>query len=764
LEQEVFTGSTTYDALNRPTAVIAPDQSVYRPTFNEANLLEKVKVNLRGASVPTPFVTDIDYDAKGQRVLIEYGNGVRTNYEYDPLTFRLTHLKTLRGAERLQDLGYTYDPVGNITHIQDDAQQTIYFNNQVVEPHNDYVYDAIYRLIHAEGREHIGQVSQPETTWNDEFRIKLQHPQNGQAMRRYIERYEYDAVGNFLQLIHQATNGNWKRGYAYNEPSLIEPTKQSNRLSSTTIGSGNPEFYAYDAHGNMTAMPHLPSMHWDYRDELEQVDMGGGGTAYYVYDAGGQRVRKVIEKNGGTLIEERLYLGGFEIFRHRNVSGTVTLERETLHIMDDKQRLALVETRTQGNDGSPAQLIRYQFSNHLGSASLELDDVGQIISYEEYYAYGSTSYQAVRSQTETRKRYRYTGIERDEESGLKYHSARYYASWLGKWLTVEPLLLSGGKDFILKYSKWEPYCYAFRNPLKYLDPSGKENVVVVGSEYRKGAGSKLQFVHQGIRRIKEYESEEPNETRTMVLFSEGYTSKQIRTISDALKKHNAGLIAVDSIEEFANYVNHGISVNLRDKDKITGMDFFSHGTPGSIRLGYHTRKENEYELTMSTLNKFAKEAFDQSSIITSYACRTAWSDENVSVEDGIRKSLARQMGIVLQTNVRAYAIRTDYVDTLGSRSDRALRSWNLSPDLEESLKRRIQVDGATFDPEGALRPVKAESPDDRPEGFVSCDQFGECSYARDPSDDIEPPRNPYGPGHDPTRHVNSGLLLPARWQ
>ncbi len=79
----------------------------------------------------------------------------------------------------------------------------------------------------------------------------------------------------------------------------------------------------------------------------------------------------------------------------------------------------LVETRTQGNDGSPAQLIRYQFGNHLGSASLELDDEAQIISYEEYYPYGSTSYQGGRSAAEVRlKRYRYTGMERDEESGV----------------------------------------------------------------------------------------------------------------------------------------------------------------------------------------------------------------------------------------------------------------------------------------------------------------------------------------------------------
>ena len=74
--------------------------------------------------------------------------------------------------------------------------------------------------------------------------------------------------------------------------------------------------------------------------------------------------------------------------------------------MDDKQRIALVETRTldnAGNDKASRQLIRYQHSNHLGSSSLELDEKAQIISYEEYAPYGSSTYQAVRNQTETAK-------------------------------------------------------------------------------------------------------------------------------------------------------------------------------------------------------------------------------------------------------------------------------------------------------------------------------------------------------------------------
>src|SRR5215217_3678410 len=83
--------------------------------------------------------------------------------------------------------------------------------------------------------------------------------------------------------------------------------------------------------------------------------------------------------------------------------------------IDDARRL-VVETRTEDTDGAgfPARLVRYQLDNHLGSACLDLDDHGDLVSYEEYHPFGSTAFQAVRVQLPTPKRYRYTGTERDE--------------------------------------------------------------------------------------------------------------------------------------------------------------------------------------------------------------------------------------------------------------------------------------------------------------------------------------------------------------
>jgi YD repeat-containing protein len=273
----------------------------------------------------------------------------------------------------VQNLRYTYDPVGNITHIRDDAQQAVFFHNRRVEPSADYTYDALHRLIEATGREHLGQAggSLALHSWNDVPRVGLPREGDGQAMGRYAERYVYDEVGNILEMRHRGSapaHPGWKRCYQY--------AADSSRLLSTggprdAGDPGNacathyapdpvhPERYAYDAHGNRTAMPHLRELRWDFADRLQATvtqAVGPGGTAettWYVYDSTGQRVRKVTERAPGQVKDERIYPGGFEIYRRH---GADPLVRETLHVMDDTRRIALVETRILGKEpDAPAQ-------------------------------------------------------------------------------------------------------------------------------------------------------------------------------------------------------------------------------------------------------------------------------------------------------------------------------------------------------------------------------------------------------------------------
>jgi RHS repeat-associated protein len=472
IESTIYANETSYDALNRPVLLTTPDGSVARPKYNEGSLLESLEVSVRGAAEPTPFVTYINYNARGQRTIIDYGNGPQSRSTYDPLTFRMTHLVTHRKQDdrRLQDLRYVFDPVGNVTSIRDDAQQSVYFKNQVVAPGSNYTYDAIYRLIATDGREHAGHPAPPEAGFDDLPRMNYPLPSDGHALHRYEEQYEYDAVGNILKLLHVAPDARWSRHYRYDES---QPAPRNNRLTSSQVGQ-HIEPYAYDADGNMTGMPHLTRMSWNYKDQLcatrRQVTVSGHGEiTHYVYDASGQRVRKVTERGSGSRKQERVYVGNFEIFRRYDGVGTVTLERETLHVMNEKRRVALVETKTVDESSplpSPVEYIRYQFDNHLGSSLLELDRHAAVITYEEYYAYGSTSFEAAELSTEvSRKRYRYTGKERDEETGLYYIGARYYASWLGRWTAADPAGPVDGPNL---------YQYSSNNPIRAIDPTGTD--------------------------------------------------------------------------------------------------------------------------------------------------------------------------------------------------------------------------------------------------------------------------------------------------
>ncbi len=176
-------------------------------------------------------------------------------------------------------------------------------------------------------------------------------------------------------------------------------------------------------------------------------------------------MRKVTDTSNGLPKNERIYLGGVELFRQYGPGGAIGLERETLHVTDDTKRVALVETRTrlQGSDPAPRQLVRFQLANHLGSATVEVDQDAQIVSYEEYHPYGTTAYEASRSQTDTPKQYRYTGKERDEETGFTYHTARYYMPWLGRWASSDPRGLADGLN---------TYGYARCNPTSINDPTG----------------------------------------------------------------------------------------------------------------------------------------------------------------------------------------------------------------------------------------------------------------------------------------------------
>jgi RHS repeat-associated protein len=489
LETDTYRTEYVYDALNRAVNIDTPDEATTSHTYDKGGLLQSVMVD-NVHSLDTDIVSNIEYDAQGQRTKVQYENGTTTTYTYDAFTFRVRRIRTTRHSDNkeLQDLRYWYDPVGNITLQKDEAQQPVYFDGTVALPHNDYTYDALYRLIQAAGRELAGNNNTPN--YNDSSRIGITPIPIAGAdtakMRRYIQYYEYDAVGNFIEMRHTVTGGgagNWTRTY--------NTASDSNRMLSSTASSVT-ETYTYDNRGNITGgMHHLnagaQSMHYNADNRLEQVIIDSKLIAYYQYDANGQRVRKTLVNTSAGKTEVRKYIGEWEVFRKFDNSSLATeLERETLHIGDDTGRIALIDTRTVGSGAEPAQLLRYQYSNHLQSATLELDDAGAVISYEEYYPYGSTSFQSGRSGAEVSlKRYRYCAAERDEESGLYYFGARYYIPWLCRWNAIDPINSENynlQKGYGLEKNKERQfleltassYEYCYDNPVRFSDPLGEQ--------------------------------------------------------------------------------------------------------------------------------------------------------------------------------------------------------------------------------------------------------------------------------------------------
>jgi len=475
-------------------------------------------------------------------------------------------------------------------------------------------------------------------------------------------------------------------------------------------------------------------MQWNFKDELfatsqQVVHAGTPETTYYVYDASGQRARKITEAQNGNKKNERFYLGGFEFYREYASGSSITLERETLHVMDDKQRIALVETQTVENGAAvsaPTPAQRYQLANHLGSACLELDESGGLISYEEYSPFGSTTFQAYGSAEVSLKRYRYTGMQRDEESGLNYHGARYYAMWLGRWVCPDPLAVrsnprtTADKDRVVLYLSISTFCYGNDNPTYYRDPSGNENIAVAGAKFSDDPDAKLNFVHQAIREIVQYETEDPHESRTLLLFKEGYSEKQIEAIRADVKKHGGETVVVDSRKEFFRYLENG------SKEPIHYLDIFSHGVVGSFEFGYKTEKADQYRVDLKNINEFPVERFRPTSLIRSFACRTglgnareyepAWPIGNEAYVMGtlqVEKSLAGELAQLTGATVQAFAVRTFYGNTRGKQ-----------PEYE---RRRQKIGNAFFIPGGAVEEVTPgytpiNAPHD-PIEFVPTDEY-----------------------------------------
>lgn len=115
----------------------------------------------------------------------------------------------------------------------------------------------------------------------------------------------------------------------------------------------------------------------------------------------------------------------------------------------------------------------FTHSDHLGSASWITDEHGEPVQYIHYAPYGELLASQKVTGSSYDERYKFTGKERDAESGYDYFGARFLAQQLGIWTTPDPLL-----D---KYIHLSPYMYCEGNPVRYVDPNGRIVVFAPGT-------------------------------------------------------------------------------------------------------------------------------------------------------------------------------------------------------------------------------------------------------------------------------------------
>jgi len=464
LDTETFTNTTSFDALNRPVTNIAADGSQIDSVYDLGGNRVSVTFSGNATTAPQNILVDQTFDAFGAITRTIKGDGTQTDYVVNPATRRLSRQTTTRlsDGKSLLDAAYIYDPVGNVTTLNDHSAEDVFFDNAAVSAQQRFEYDALYQLTRSTGRE-LASIS--DSPWANVLGVSLPHANNLNAIRRYSRSFSYDSHGNLTQIHHQAGSTVWKRRFQYGA--------ESNRVLAVSE-PGDPDgvfsqSFSYDASGRLTAGAGLGPLTWSDQGSLSGADLGGGGTVTYINGAGGARVKKIITRQSGAT-EEWLYLGAVDIHRRRDANGNIIEERHTLKISEGGRLLARIETKivdTANPVGVNLPLYRFRHTDLTGSISVETTQAGALIQYETYHPFGTTAYRSASSDSEVAlSRYRYADRETDAESGLICMGHRYYARWLGRFISPDPAGPVEGAN---------TYAYSGNNPIMRKDPSGLQS-------------------------------------------------------------------------------------------------------------------------------------------------------------------------------------------------------------------------------------------------------------------------------------------------
>lgn len=613
LSRKPFITTCTTNALGQLITQTNAKGHTQRMSYNCAGQLIASWLTLyRG--VEQVIVRALTYSAAGQKLREESGNGVVTEYRYEPQTQRLIGIKTTRpervqGPKVLQDLRYDYDPVGNILAIHNDAEATRFYRNQKVVPETTYRYDALYQLIEATGRESDNNSAQSAAL------PALSSLTDGNQYVNYTRSYTYDRAGNLLKIQHSGAS-------QYSTHITLSDTsnhgiQQQDGLTAADIRG------QFDAAGNQRQLQPGQPLQWDARHQLQQVTTvkrGAENSASddyesYLYGSDGMRVVKqsIQHTNNTTQTTTVTYLPGLELHtQHNGQQPTEDFQVIACGAAGRAQVRVLLWKHGKPEGIDDAQL-RYSFDNQIGSSLLELDNNGDIISQEEYYPFGGTAVFSARHTMEAKyKTVRYSGKERDA-TGLYYYGHRYYQPWLGRWLSADPAGTIDGLNL---------YRMVRNNPVGLMDEDG--------------LGSK--------KNIKKYFYQEfiNDERITRIIISNALKLKKSKKeYIPVIKKENVAIyittlkgndLKLQSRYEDKFYEKAYKNLLEAAKKPITSLEKIKpgdilyvggHGTPGKGHLGagarYSNNKVSVEEISKTLVHSFKMPEFTEVRVMSCYA-------------------------------------------------------------------------------------------------------------------------------------------------
>jgi len=458
--------TSTFDGVGNKLTCTYPGGRIITTTYDELN--RKKTITDDDAGPPPPIATYF-YIGPGRVERRDYGNGTRTDYEYDgvlpnpPNDFavkRIIHTKHTRIGDGtvIDDRNFTWDRMGNKTQRKDVRAGGPGLTH-------DYAYDAVYRLVH--------------TVVTDPLAV---------VVRDTI--YDLDGVGNRLSVTGPGTPdaGNYSL-----DPILCEPgDKQMNQYTTTPIDAR-----LYDENGNLILIDEPPAgpptrkeIRYDYRNQMvEYVDFDSGGPMplvhRYAYDALGRRIRKVVDSTGvaGGPVETRFYLDGWQEIEEQDGAGaTVATYTFGLYIDEVLTMRRLFPSPSQG-EGQGEGIVPSVASSLRGSVAdffYHTDDLYNVMALSdasgapveryEYADYGQPLDPSSLSgfvASSLGNSLLFTGRRYNSESTLYYYRTRYLDPTIGRFTTRDIIGIWGDRRNL-----GSVYGYLGNNPYSFADPLG----------------------------------------------------------------------------------------------------------------------------------------------------------------------------------------------------------------------------------------------------------------------------------------------------